>query len=220
MFRQIPYLLPSPSWYIDCCSFRYIADSYSDLAVVSQSNQLARQLEVSSWLLLTTELCTMLLASEEGRSQWYLLVENSIPLNRTTAPQREKCLRLSEACPVWRWLFVLQCWFIVLEHCRDFQVKLFTWWRFCCVACNRRNRKSMRFYQSKSQLEKKFTQAESKLGLCEKRATVARNEYLLSLAALNAHQERYYDTDVPQLMQVCDWLLIQIATCQISSSVH
>jgi hypothetical protein len=62
----------------------------------------------------------------------------------------------------------------------------------------------MRFYQSKSQLQKKFTQAESKLQLCEKRATVARNEYILSLAALNAHQERYYGTDLQQLMQTMD----------------
>ncbi len=60
----------------------------------------------------------------------------------------------------------------------------------------------MRFYQSKSQLEKKFAQAESKLQLCEKRSVVARNEYILSLSALNAHQERYYVTDIPSLMQV------------------
>ena len=77
----------------------------------------------------------------------------------------------------------------------------------------------MKLFQSKSQLDKKVTQvfvfdlfvllffisngqAESKLGLCEKRSTIARNDYLLTLAAVNAHQERYYSSDLPQLMTV------------------
>ena len=38
--------------------------------------------------------------------------------------------------------------------------------------------------------------------LSEARATAARNEYLLNLAASNAHQRRYYSTDLPKLIEV------------------
>ena len=40
--------------------------------------------------------------------------------------------------------------------------------------------------------------------VCEHRATVARNDYVLNLGATNAHQQRFYGVDLPQLIKV--WL--------------
>jgi len=37
---------------------------------------------------------------------------------------------------------------------------------------------------------------------CEVKSTAARNDYLLSLAATNAHLQRYYNNDTPDLMKV------------------
>lgn len=47
----------------------------------------------------------------------------------------------------------------------------------------------------------------------EVKETAARNEYLLSLAAANAHQIRYYSTDLPEIMKVsiCHcWCLLPV----------
>ena len=38
--------------------------------------------------------------------------------------------------------------------------------------------------------------------VCEHRATVARNDYLLNTGATNAHQQLFYGVDLPQLMKV------------------
>ena len=38
--------------------------------------------------------------------------------------------------------------------------------------------------------------------VCEHRATVARNDYVLNLGATNAHQRRFYGIDLPQLIKV------------------
>jgi len=37
---------------------------------------------------------------------------------------------------------------------------------------------------------------------CEVKSTAARNDYLLSLTAANAHLQRYYNSDTPELMKV------------------
>ena len=37
---------------------------------------------------------------------------------------------------------------------------------------------------------------------CEVKSTAARNDYLMSLAATNAHLQRYYNSDTPELMKV------------------
>lgn len=37
---------------------------------------------------------------------------------------------------------------------------------------------------------------------CNSKATHARNDYLLTLAAANAHQDRYYQTDLVNIMKV------------------
>ena len=37
---------------------------------------------------------------------------------------------------------------------------------------------------------------------CDAKSTESRNEYLMALAAANAHQVRYFSTDLPGLMEV------------------
>lgn len=37
---------------------------------------------------------------------------------------------------------------------------------------------------------------------CEAKSTESRNEYLLCMSAANAHQARYFTTDLPHLMEV------------------
>ncbi|KAL8570284.1 hypothetical protein ACOMHN_011306 [Nucella lapillus] len=39
---------------------------------------------------------------------------------------------------------------------------------------------------------------------CDNRSTAARNEYLLAMAGSNAHQIRFYSTDLPDLMKTLD----------------
>ena len=51
-----------------------------------------------------------------------------------------------------------------------------------------------------------FVQVTSKREALEEKSTGARNDYLLSLAAANAHQTRYFVVDLHSTMQV-DWQL-------------
>lgn len=45
-------------------------------------------------------------------------------------------------------------------------------------------------------------QLKAKRSECNSKATHARNDYLLTLAAANAHQQRYYDTDLMDCIKV------------------
>lgn len=45
-------------------------------------------------------------------------------------------------------------------------------------------------------------QLKAKRSECNSKATHARNDYLLTLAAANAHQQRYYDTDLIDCIKV------------------
>ncbi|CAB1316636.1 unnamed protein product, partial [Coregonus sp. 'balchen'] len=47
-------------------------------------------------------------------------------------------------------------------------------------------------------------QCKAKRSECNSKATHARNDYLLTLAAANAHQQRYYDTDLIDCIKVLD----------------
>jgi hypothetical protein len=47
-----------------------------------------------------------------------------------------------------------------------------------------------------------YLQLNTRKDACEGKSTVSRNEYLLSMAACNAHLVRFYQTDMPELMQV------------------
>lgn len=50
-------------------------------------------------------------------------------------------------------------------------------------------------------------QLKAKRSECNSKATHTRNEYLLTLAAANAHQRHYYDTDLLNCIKVRTWTL-------------
>ena len=56
------------------------------------------------------------------------------------------------------------------------------------------------------------SQLNTRRDACEVKSTACRNDYLIQLATVNAHQNRYYDTDLP--------LLIKVRTSPIVCSPH
>ncbi|XP_013095541.2 F-BAR and double SH3 domains protein 2-like isoform X3 [Biomphalaria glabrata] len=65
-------------------------------------------------------------------------------------------------------------------------------------------RKSTGIFQSLSGLQKSCAKLRSRTEVSETKETAARNEYLLALAAANAHHMRYYSTDLPDVMKTLD----------------
>ncbi|XP_061104982.1 F-BAR and double SH3 domains protein 2 isoform X1 [Conger conger] len=59
-------------------------------------------------------------------------------------------------------------------------------------------------FQSRISLQKASVKLKAKRSDCNAKATHARNEYLLTLAAANAHHDRYYDTDLISCIKVLD----------------
>ncbi|XP_023648180.1 F-BAR and double SH3 domains protein 2 [Paramormyrops kingsleyae] len=59
-------------------------------------------------------------------------------------------------------------------------------------------------FQSRISLQKASVKLKAKRNDCNSKATHARNEYLLTLAAANGHQERYYQTDLTGCMKTLD----------------
>ncbi|XP_038564174.1 F-BAR and double SH3 domains protein 2-like [Micropterus salmoides] len=59
-------------------------------------------------------------------------------------------------------------------------------------------------FQSRSSLQRASVKLKAKRSECNSKATHARNDYLLTLAAANAHQHRYYDTDLMDCIKVLD----------------
>uniref|UniRef100_A0A8C6SQS9 FCH and double SH3 domains 2 n=1 Tax=Neogobius melanostomus TaxID=47308 RepID=A0A8C6SQS9_9GOBI len=59
-------------------------------------------------------------------------------------------------------------------------------------------------FQSRSSLQRASVKLKAKRSECNSKATHARNDYLLTLAAANAHQQRYYDTDLTDCIKVLD----------------
>uniref|UniRef100_A0A8C8JRP7 FCH and double SH3 domains 2 n=1 Tax=Oncorhynchus tshawytscha TaxID=74940 RepID=A0A8C8JRP7_ONCTS len=59
-------------------------------------------------------------------------------------------------------------------------------------------------FQSRSSLQRASVKLKAKRSECNSKATHARNDYLLTLAAANAHQQRYYDTDLIDCIKVLD----------------
>ncbi|XP_063970636.1 uncharacterized protein LOC129261188 [Lytechinus pictus] len=66
------------------------------------------------------------------------------------------------------------------------------------------NKGSVKFFQSRSSLEKTTAKLISRRTTCDRRAAHMRNEYLLCLAAANAHRKRLHETDMPYLMETLD----------------
>ncbi|XP_046563877.1 F-BAR and double SH3 domains protein 2-like isoform X2 [Haliotis rubra] len=65
-------------------------------------------------------------------------------------------------------------------------------------------RKSTGLFQSLASLQKQCSKLKSRCEACEVKSTVSRNDYILALSAANAHQIRYYSTDMPDLTKTVD----------------
>ncbi|XP_026129711.1 F-BAR and double SH3 domains protein 2 isoform X3 [Carassius auratus] len=59
-------------------------------------------------------------------------------------------------------------------------------------------------FQSRSSLKRASVKLKAKKNEWKSKATQARNDYLLSLSATNAHQDRYYETDLISCVRVLD----------------
>uniref|UniRef100_A0A8C5NVA4 F-BAR and double SH3 domains protein 2 n=4 Tax=Jaculus jaculus TaxID=51337 RepID=A0A8C5NVA4_JACJA len=59
-------------------------------------------------------------------------------------------------------------------------------------------------FQSRISLQKASVKLKARRSECNSKATHARNDYLLTLAAANAHQDRYYQTDLVNIMKTLD----------------
>ncbi|XP_006870333.1 PREDICTED: FCH and double SH3 domains protein 2 [Chrysochloris asiatica] len=59
-------------------------------------------------------------------------------------------------------------------------------------------------FQSRISLQKASVKLKARRSECNSKATHARNDYLLTLAAANAHQNRYYQTDLVNIMKALD----------------
>ncbi|XP_075271528.1 F-BAR and double SH3 domains protein 2 isoform X3 [Opisthocomus hoazin] len=57
-------------------------------------------------------------------------------------------------------------------------------------------------FQSRISLQKASVKLKARRSECNSKAIHARNDYLLTLAAANAHQDRYYQTDLVNIMKV------------------
>jgi len=62
----------------------------------------------------------------------------------------------------------------------------------------------LKLFQTKSNAERRLQKIQERMNTCEKRLAICRNDYLLNLAAVNAHHQRYYSTDLPELIAVRD----------------
>ncbi|XP_016412107.1 F-BAR and double SH3 domains protein 2-like isoform X1 [Sinocyclocheilus rhinocerous] len=59
-------------------------------------------------------------------------------------------------------------------------------------------------FQSRSSLKRASVKLKAKKNEWKSKATQARNDYLLTLSAINAHQDRYYETDLISSIRVLD----------------
>nr|XP_020454250.1 F-BAR and double SH3 domains protein 2-like isoform X2 [Monopterus albus] len=59
-------------------------------------------------------------------------------------------------------------------------------------------------FQSRSSLQRASVKLKAKRSECNTKATHARNDYLLTLAAANAHQQCYYNTDLMDCIKILD----------------
>ncbi|MPC45528.1 F-BAR and double SH3 domains protein 2 [Portunus trituberculatus] len=67
-------------------------------------------------------------------------------------------------------------------------------------------RKKGSIFQSIQSLQKNSAKFSAKRDACDEKSTGARNDYLLTLAASNAHQRRYYEVDFERFLRTmeCD----------------
>ncbi|XP_035680827.1 F-BAR and double SH3 domains protein 2-like isoform X7 [Branchiostoma floridae] len=65
-------------------------------------------------------------------------------------------------------------------------------------------RNATSIFQSKATLQKNSAKLSARKDTCDSKSAAARNDYLMSLAAANAHQKRYFQTDLPEIIEDCD----------------
>ncbi|NXW36239.1 FCSD2 protein, partial [Phaetusa simplex] len=65
-------------------------------------------------------------------------------------------------------------------------------------------RSKLSLFQSRISLQKASVKLKARRSECNSKAIHARNDYLLTLAAANAHQDRYYQTDLVNIMKALD----------------
>uniref|UniRef100_A0A3Q1LYF2 F-BAR and double SH3 domains protein 2 n=2 Tax=Bos TaxID=9903 RepID=A0A3Q1LYF2_BOVIN len=66
------------------------------------------------------------------------------------------------------------------------------------------SKSKLSLFQSRISLQKASVKLKARRSECNSKATHARNDYLLTLAAANAHQDRYYQTDLVNIMKALD----------------
>ncbi|XP_041654038.1 F-BAR and double SH3 domains protein 1-like isoform X2 [Cheilinus undulatus] len=71
-------------------------------------------------------------------------------------------------------------------------------------AKNRARKSEHGIFHSKAGLQKMTAKLSARLRECDNRLTEVRNEYLLALAAVNAHHQHYYSNDLPRIMELMD----------------
>ena len=63
-------------------------------------------------------------------------------------------------------------------------------------------KRDLKFFESRSTLEKNHGKASERLKSCQKRTTCGRNDHLLAVEMTNAHLKRHGTRDLPQIMLV------------------
>ncbi|XP_075906035.1 F-BAR and double SH3 domains protein 2 isoform X2 [Nelusetta ayraudi] len=75
-------------------------------------------------------------------------------------------------------------------------------------------------FQSRISLQKASVKLKAKRNDCNSKATQARNDYLLTLAAANAHHDRYYHTDLLHSIQALDGRIYEHVKDYLVSLCH
>ncbi|CAD5120278.1 DgyrCDS8847 [Dimorphilus gyrociliatus] len=65
-------------------------------------------------------------------------------------------------------------------------------------------KRSTGLFTSMAQLQQKSAKLNARRETCDQKANIVRNDYILNIAASNAHQKRYFYVELPQLMQELD----------------
>ncbi|XP_022091535.1 F-BAR and double SH3 domains protein 2-like isoform X2 [Acanthaster planci] len=69
---------------------------------------------------------------------------------------------------------------------------------------NKLKKGSLKFFQSKTTLEKQMAKLAARRETCDRRSAHMRNDYLLAITSANAHQQRFYCIDLPHVMSTLD----------------
>jgi len=59
-------------------------------------------------------------------------------------------------------------------------------------------------FKSKGDLEKTYQKLQQKYEENKKKSTICRNSYLFTIASANAHQKRYFESDIPEVIRILD----------------